>query len=129
MKKKEKRKFLKPTDIAVIIVIIGVCVIAMLFMKNNNEGKLIAQISYDGKIVKKIRLDTASDAIFELSENKNVSFQITDQKIRFVNTDCPDKLCENFGYLDKANSVAICLPNKVSLKLVGNKEEIDIMVN
>ncbi|MFZ2540055.1 MAG: NusG domain II-containing protein [Oscillospiraceae bacterium] len=129
MEKIVKRKFIKLTDIAIIVVLIAVCTIVLILMENCSHSKLIAQISYNGKIVKEIELDTALDVIFELSENKNVSFQVSDQKIRFVNTNCPDKLCENFEYLDKANDVAICLPNKVSLKLVGDKEEIDILVN
>lgn len=129
MKENLKRKLVKPTDIIIILLIVAACGVALLFMKNSENTGLLAQISYDGKFVEEIKLDTAQNTIFQLSKNKKASFQISDRKIRFVNTDCPDKLCENFGYLDAANEVAICLPNRVSLKLIGAKDEIDILVN
>lgn len=129
MKENLKRKLVKPTDIIIILLIVAACGVALLFMKNSENTGLLAQISYDGKVVEEIKLDTAQNTTFQLSENKKASFQISDRKIRFVNTDCPDKLCENFGYLDTANEVAICLPNRVSLKLIGAKDEIDILVN
>ncbi|MEG0691613.1 MAG: NusG domain II-containing protein [Oscillospiraceae bacterium] len=129
MNKNRNRKFVKRNDIAIIAVVIIACFIAILVMNKKSTNKLVAQISHNNKIIKEIDLSTASDTIFKLSDNDNVSFQILNHKIRFVNTNCPDKLCENFGYLDKANDLAICLPNQVSLKLIGDKEEIDILVN
>lgn len=126
---KEKRKLFKLNDIIIIIVLLFVSIVSLYFIRSNNSDYLIAQISYNGDIVKEIDLESATDIVFTLSENKNVSFQILNHKIRFVNTNCPDKLCEKFGYLDKPNDVAICLPNKVSLRIIGKKEDIDIVVN
>lgn len=126
----KKRKFVKKIDILIIFVLILVCVFIYFKIFNNKYKKTLAQISYNGRIIREINLENAKDEIFTLKENKNVSFQIKDSKIRFVNTKCPDKLCENVGYIYQPNSVAICMPNKVTLKIVKQKDnETDIIVN
>lgn len=130
MNEMNKRKFIKKIDIIIIFVLIIICFFIYFKINNNKYKKTLAQISYNGKIIWEIDLKSANDDIFTLKENQNVSFQIKDGMIRFVNTKCPDKLCENVGYIYKPNSVAICMPNKVTLKIVKAKDnEIDIIVN
>jgi len=126
----KKRALIKPIEVLFIILLLIICIVFLLFTNNQNTRmKVIAQISYDGKVVKTIDLSQAKDSIFQLETNSNVSFEIKDGKIRFIDTKCPDKLCENIGFIYKVNSVAICLPNKVSLKIVGKSDNVDIMIN
>lgn len=124
-----ERKWFKKTDLIILLAVLLVAAALLLMNKNNNiEGKT-AQITSDSKVVKEIMLNTAVDEIFTLKENPNISFEIKNGKIRFVGVDCPDKLCENFGFLSKTNEVAVCLPNKVTLRIIGENSDIDAVVN
>lgn len=132
MKSNQKRKLVKSGEVIILVLILCICFIAIYFMNSNKSEGITAQISYKGEIVKVIELNISKDMIFKLEENQNVSFEISSGKIRFVDTVCPDKLCENFGYLNKSNQTSICLPNMVSLKILGKNEggdDVDIIAN
>ena len=55
----------------------------------------------------------------QLGYDVPVSFELKDQKIRFVNVDCPDKLCEGFGFIGRENETAVCMPNRVSVTITA----------
>lgn len=127
------RRLLKKSDLLIIGIILVICAGALLWMSFGGEtGDVNAIISYQGETVKTIPLNTASDGIFRLEENPKVGFQIKDHRIRFIETECPDHLCENVGYIDRSGQTAICLPNRVTLEIVGGEEaeeDYDILVN
>ena len=128
--RQENRKLLNRSDIFIIVGIVAACAAMLLWLNRPASEKVRAEISVDGKIVRTIDLDTAEDGVISLDENSKVHFQIENHAIRFVNTECPDKLCENVGYINRPNSVAICLPNRVSVRIVGKGEEnLDIIVD
>lgn len=54
----------------------------------------------------------------ELGVDVPVYFELADGRIRFVDVDCPDKLCEGFGWLDSAGEIAVCMPNRVSVTVI-----------
>lgn len=54
----------------------------------------------------------------ELGVDVPVYFELADGRIRFVGVDCPDKLCEGFGWLDSAGESAVCMPNRVSVTVI-----------
>lgn len=133
MDDKNKRQWFKRGDMVVLGALIIVAMAMLFLFRLTSQGAEVkAVISLNGEIVHEIELNGAKDAVFRLSKNENVSFQLENGKIRFVNISCPDKLCENFGYLEKAGDMAVCLPNKVILKLVsqnGSSAELDAIVN
>ena len=46
-------------------------------------------------------------------------------KVRFKQSPCPNQYCVHQGWLSRAGQVAICLPNQISLQLVGAKSSYD----
>ena len=123
-----RRKLIRWTDLLIIAAILAACIAALFFLYPNDNESVTAQISYDGKIVQEIDLSSAKDEVLKLPENKCVSFEIKDHKIRFIHVDCPDKLCENVGFISSPNRTAVCLPNKVTLKITAVKADIDAVV-
>ena len=135
-RQQRERRWVKRTDWIWIGALAGLCALALFFfwLFSQGEGTLVAEISYNGALVRQIPLETAEDACFVLPENTKVGFQIENRRIRFYETDCPDKLCENAGFLDSPNQLAVCLPNRVSLRIVARQtgqpdEGVDIIVN
>jgi hypothetical protein len=50
---------------------------------------------------------------------------INNGQARFKQSPCPNQYCVNQGWLGHAGQVAICLPNQVSLQLMGAKASYD----
>lgn len=50
--------------------------------------------------------------------------RIRDGKIRFVDSSCTNKICVRSGWHSHAGAFTACLPNKVSLEIIG-KEKYD----
>lgn len=46
-------------------------------------------------------------------------------QVRFERSPCPNQYCVHQGWLKRAGQVAICLPNQVSLELLGGKKTYD----
>lgn len=125
-----KRKFMKKSDVIIIIALVLLSVLSLFALYGQKGDKLVAEISYDGEVVMEIDLLKAENKVFTLEQNPKVSFEIKDQKIAFVNVDCPDKICEKGGFLHRPNETSICLPNRTTLNIKSNgKEEIDIIVD
>ncbi|MEG0571144.1 MAG: NusG domain II-containing protein [Oscillospiraceae bacterium] len=115
--------FFKKRDILIIAVIVLVAIGSIFAYKEfqKKEGFLTAVITVDGKKVKTLKLKGAPDAKLYLDEG-NVWFEIKDEQIAFIDVDCPDKICQNTGFLKKAGDTAICMPKKVILKLINSNE-------
>lgn len=60
-------------------------------------------------------------------DGKSVHFVIQDGGIAFSDVDCPDKICENSGVLSKENDTAVCMPNRVSVRIMPESELSDEM--
>ena len=50
---------------------------------------------------------------------------ISQGKVRFKQSPCYNQYCVHQGWLSRAGQVAICLPNQISLQLMGAKSSYD----
>lgn len=80
-----------------------------------------ARITYDGETVMVVSLD--EDREFALDEDPTVRFKIQDGAIAFIDATCPDKICEQAGYLSRVGETAACLPRKTVLTVISAPEE------
>ena len=46
-------------------------------------------------------------------------------KVRFAQSPCNNQYCVHQGWLDKAGQVAVCLPNRISIELLGSSKPYD----
>jgi hypothetical protein len=51
--------------------------------------------------------------------------QIAQGQVRFVESPCHNQYCVHQGWLNKTGQAAICLPNRVTLELIGQKKSYD----
>ena len=49
----------------------------------------------------------------------------TEGQVRFVQSPCNGQYCVHQGWLKHAGQVAVCLPNQVSIELIGEKKQYD----
>ena len=48
-----------------------------------------------------------------------------DGQVRFIASPCSSQYCVHQGWLKRAGQVAVCLPNQVSIELLGEKKPYD----
>lgn len=113
------------------ILIIVLAVMAVFILAWNsfgvNSGKqLTAVITQDGKIIKQIDLtDLKSPESVYIDEPVKQVIRAEQGKIRFMESDCPNKICVKTGWLTKAGDRAVCIPSKVVVTIVGENNKID----
>ena len=80
----------------------------------DNVGLLVGRPDRE---VRRVELATARDQEFSILDETGlpVTFQVKDHAIRFLSSNCPDKVCVNTGFLKNDLEVACCLPNQTTL--------------
>ncbi|MDR1376653.1 MAG: NusG domain II-containing protein [Synergistaceae bacterium] len=115
------RKYFAKGDFLLIL-----CLLCVLFAfyfftaRQAEEGEKYAEISVDGRL----------DSVVALSENglyapacrPAVQIAVQDGAIGFVHSDCPDKICIHMGFLSTPGQSAVCLPNRVIVRVAARKE-------
>jgi hypothetical protein len=46
-------------------------------------------------------------------------------QVRFLDSPCPGKVCVHSGWLRETGQIAACLPNRVSIQLLGSQPRFD----
>ena len=54
-----------------------------------------------------------------------VTVEVTDGAVRFQDSECPDRVCVNSGWLKRAGDTAACVPAGVVLRVTGTQTEVD----
>ena len=92
----------------------------LFFLRSSRPGsaKLEAELTYgDAKTVLPISL--AKDAVYDVDTGYlTVHIQVQDGAARFVDSPCPDHICESYGWLREEDQSATCLPARAVLTIV-----------
>ena len=83
----------------------------MLRPQGGTGERIIATISVGDQTVRTIDLTAAGDQEFTILEETGlpITFQVRDHAIRFLSSDCPDKVCVNTGFCTTTwTSPAVC---------------------
>jgi hypothetical protein len=70
---------------------------------------------------------------FDVKEGDEIYSILTvkDKRISFSYSECPDKVCINTGWIAYPGQSAVCLPNRVMVKIVNPddlKNDIDVIL-
>lgn len=81
----------------------------------------IAHIYLNGNEIKTLKLDTVHPGVFSLREEYAVpvDFEIKNRRIRFVNVECPDHICEHTGFVWLDGQTAVCMPNRTAVVITS----------
>ena len=55
----------------------------------------------------------------------NAVIEIEQGKVRFKHSPCHNQYCVHQGWLSHANQAAICIPNQISIELIGAQPAFD----
>ena len=101
---------------AVVLVIAGV--LFSLRSAGQSGSTLGAELIYgDANTVQKISLD--KDAVYDIDTGYlTVHIEVKDGAARFIDSPCPDHICESFGWISQEDQTATCLPARAVLTIV-----------
>ena len=92
----------------------------LFFLRSSRPGsaKLEAELTYgDANTVLPISL--AKDAVYDVDTGYlTVHIQVQDGAARFVDSPCPDHICEHYGWIREEDQSATCLPARAVLTIV-----------
>lgn len=82
-------------------------------------GRLTCEILQDGAVVRTVALDDGVEETVTIEGAVTNVIEITSSGVRFAESDCPDQVCVRTGTLTRAGQSAVCLPNRVIVRLTG----------
>ena len=109
-------------DLIIIFLFLFLILIAIkiqFFTETKNKKKLYIYTSKE-----KYYFNMNKDKIIEIQGDIGITkIEIKDNKFKFIDSACQNKLCINLGWVGINNFSVVCLPNKVSAYIMEEKPE------
>ena len=115
-------------DILIVLVVVAVSVLLLVLPSRGATGTLTAVIIVDNVEYERFELVATDEQLeFDLHE-PGVVIKAQDGQIWFVSSSCANQTCVNTGRLTRAGDIAVCLPNRVIVKIEGtNTSDVDVV--
>jgi hypothetical protein len=107
--------------------VVVICTAVWLLFSYLPFSQNVVGIYQDGKLVKKIDLNTVTNEYeIPISGDAGEDIILVSQgHIKMKSAQCPDKICVKHGELKSASSPIVCLPNKIVIKFEESSQSID----
>lgn len=111
----------KKNDLILIIVLLTISLVSFLFLKLNKKEGAYAIIGIDGEEV--ARLPLSVNTTYDLGTN---IIEVKDGFVFMAYANCPDQICVHEGKIQTSDRLIVCLPNKITVSIIGDKGEVDL---
>jgi len=119
----QSSKSVKFGDWFVIILFCALIIISAKFLWSLPQGEYL-EIYKNNKILATYSLN--QEITKEINGTKGkTKIIINNGKVRFSSSPCPKKYCIHQGWINKANQTIVCIPNQISISIVGAKRGYD----
>ncbi len=108
-------------------VLLTAAALALVIAMHSAGDRLYAEIWKDGELVERIALTDQLERTVSLDGHNTIV--LSGKTVKMQQADCRDQVCVRSGTLTRAGQAAVCLPNRVVVKIVGEKSEIDAIVS
>lgn len=122
-----ERKLATKRDALIIFIILILSIGLIIISQLRTGDKPVAVITVNSVQVYKIDLNSVTEKQEIVLEN-GIMIEAYEHSIRFVESNCKDKICVHSGELKKVGDVAACLPNKTVISIESNKNSSSIDV-
>ena len=95
--------------VLVVLVLAAVLYFGVRAAHSGKGGGLQAVVDFGDGITETLPLDTDHDYLYDVGDYV-VHLQVKDGAVAFLDSQCPDHVCEQFGRLDKDGAWAACIP-------------------
>ena len=116
-------KIIKIGDWFIIILFCALIIIITKLLWNLPQGEYL-EIYKNNEILAVYSLNQKITKIID-GEKGETKITIDNGKVRFSSAPCAKKYCIHQGWINKANQIIICIPNKISISILGGKKNYD----
>ena len=121
------RKTFKPSDIIILLAAAAIFAAALIFRSIAAPNGSSAAVFYNGGRIAELPLN--KDEVYPFDEY-GVTVEVKDRSVRILYSDCPDKVCENTGFISSPTQAVVCLPNRISVRIIDDTDSnIDVVLN
>ena len=106
-------------DIIVIVSFLLFAVLILVILGLTKKDGAYAEVDLNGSVVGKYPLSL--DGVYELNGGTN-TLTIKDGKAYMSYSNCPDHTCENTGNIRYVGQTIVCLPNKLTVTIIGTSD-------
>ncbi len=114
-------KVIKIADVLLAVVVITLSVMIFIFGKKSEIDGERVQVFVDGQLTETYELDNPTRKTYSFEKGNN-TLVIEEGKAYLTECDCPDKLCEKMGSIEKQGEVITCLPHRLQIVVQGESE-------
>ena len=116
-------KIIKVGDWFIIILFCALIIISTKLLWNLPQGEYL-EIYKNNEILAIYSLNQKITKVIN-GEKGETKITIDNGKVRFSSAPCAKKYCIHQGWINKANQIIICIPNKISISILGAKTNYD----
>ncbi len=112
------KKFLNINTILIgIVLVLGIA--GVIYMNATGESGNYAIVTVS-KTQETLRIPLSEDASYEIDGFYPTTLVVEDNAISFIDSQCPDHICEAFGPASKEYDIPACLPAGVVVQIEVN---------
>lgn len=116
-------------DCVIIALVLALALAVALPFYLRPSDRLTCEIVQDDEIVQTIALTDAVHETVTVTGDAVNHIEVTGEGVRFTESTCPDQVCVRSGLLTRAGQSAVCLPNRVIVRLTGAAApEVDAVI-
>lgn len=114
------RKLIRWQELVIGGFLLLICAVFLFYQQVNSKTGTIAYIYLDSEQIMTINLDEDDYYRIDLMDDYGVpaSLEFENGGVSFVDVTCPDHLCEKTGRIYLDGQTAVCMPNRVAVKIV-----------
>lgn len=117
---------LRAGDVVLVVLILVAAAASMFLVSRAAAGEKgsLAIVEVNGREVRRVTLGSgqAARTITVKGWNGPSTFEVKEGRVRMVKSACRDKICIGVGWIDTAGRSIICLPNRVVIRVTGNRK-------
>ncbi len=122
---------MKKGDIIIISVVLVLALIRGLIyyvgLDTDEEGAILVIEVSGVEVARKPLIEKGRDVIETYyGPAGETVVQYFERGARVLTSDCPDKVCINYGMMDRPGHTNACLPNRVVFRIIGGNDDTDI---
>ena len=107
---RKRKPWRKNLIFALVVLVLAAALYFGVRAAQSSKGSgLQATVDFGDVISETLQLDTDHDYLYDVGDYV-VHLQVKDGAVAFLDSQCPDHVCEQFGWLDKDGAWAACIP-------------------
>lgn len=126
MRRERRERRMNRRDIALVVFVLAAALAGFALELTWSDSGARLQISVEGEVF----------GVYDLGRDQTIKIgdgnicRIEDGSAWMEWADCPDQLCVHHAHISCANETVVCLPNRVTLTVLGGEDsEVDTIVS